>query len=121
MIVDTSAIVAILRDEPGADRYIDALSRVEEPLISPGTYLEAAIVIDSNRDPGLIGRLDDLLAESRVKVEPLTRRHAEIARQAYRAFRKGSEHPAELNLQMPARDQAGSQAAGPGATGRVYL
>lgn len=51
MIVDTSAIVAILRDEPGADRYIDALSRVEEPLISAGTYLEAAIVIDSDAIP----------------------------------------------------------------------
>ncbi|HVB54014.1 MAG TPA: type II toxin-antitoxin system VapC family toxin [Candidatus Acidoferrales bacterium] len=98
MIVDTSAIVAILRGEPDADRYIEALSLVAEPLISAGTYLETAIVIDSNRDPVLSGRLDDLLATARVKVEPVTERHAEIARQAYRDFGKGSGHSAGLNL-----------------------
>lgn len=46
----------------------------------------------------LSGRLDDLPAEARDKVEPLTTRHAEIARQAYRAFGQGSGHRAGLNL-----------------------
>lgn len=98
MIVDTSAIVAILRDEPDADRYVQALSRAVDPLISAGTYMETAIVVDANRDPVLSARLDALLAVVDARVEPVTQRHAEIARQAYRDFGKGSGHPAALNF-----------------------
>ena len=98
MIVDTSAIVAILRDEPDADRYGSALAQAAEVLISAGTYIETAVVIDSNRDPVLSGRLDDLLAAAQVTVEPVTIRHAELARRAYRDFGKSSGHPAGLNF-----------------------
>lgn len=98
MIVDTSAIIAILRDEPDAHRYGAALAQASEPRISAGTYVETAIVVDSNRDPVLSGRLDDLLAVVQIKVEPVTKQHAEIARQAYRDFGKASGHPAGLNL-----------------------
>lgn len=98
MIVDTSAIIAILRGEPGADRYEQALAEATEPVVSAATYVETAIVVDANRDPVLSGRLDDLLAVTRVTVEPVTKRHAEIARQAYRDFGKGSGHPAGLNF-----------------------
>jgi ribonuclease VapC len=98
VIVDTSAIVAVLRDEPDAERYILALSQEPGPRISAATYLETAVVIDANRDPVLSGRLDDLLAAAQVKVEPVTKRHAEIARKAYRDFGKGGGHPAGLNL-----------------------
>lgn len=98
MIVDTSAIIAILREEPDAERYIEALARDPEPRVSAGTYIETAIVVDANRDPVLSGRLDDLLAASSVNIEPVTRTHAEIARRAYRYFGKGSGHPAGLNF-----------------------
>jgi ribonuclease VapC len=98
LIVDTSAFIAILRDEPDANHYVDALARATEPLISAATYLETAIVVDANRDPVLSGRLDDLLAVGRVQVEPVTKRHAQIARQAYRDFGRGSGHPAGLNF-----------------------
>ena len=98
MIVDTSAIVAILRDEPDADRYGSALAQAAEVLISAGTYIETAVVIDSNRDPVLSGRLDDLLAAAQVTVEPVTIRHAELARRAYRDFGKSSGHPAGFNF-----------------------
>lgn len=98
MIVDTSAVIAILRGERDADRYENALAQAAGPLISAGTYIETAIVVDSNRDPVLSGRLDDLLATARVEVEPVTRRQAEIARRAYRDFGKGSGHPAGLNF-----------------------
>ncbi|HWE68130.1 MAG TPA: type II toxin-antitoxin system VapC family toxin [Acidimicrobiales bacterium] len=98
MIVDTSAIIAILRGEPDADRYVEALGRAAAPLVSAGTYLETAIVVDANRDPVLSGRLDDLIANARVGIEPVTERHAQLARQAYRDFGKGSGHPAGLNF-----------------------
>lgn len=98
MIVDTSAIVAILRGEHDADRFAEALGLATEPLISAGTYIETAAVIDANRDPVLSGRLDDLMAVAGVNIEPVTKRHAEIARHALRDFGKGSGHPAGLNL-----------------------
>lgn len=98
MIVDTSAIIAILRGEPDAERFTEALGRATAPVISAGTYVETAIVVDANHDPVLSGRLDDLLVAARIRVEPVTERHAEIARQAYRNFGKGSGHPAGLNF-----------------------
>ena len=98
MIVDTSAIIAILRGEPDADRFVEALSQATAAVISAGTYIETAIVVDSNLDPVLSARLDDLLAVARVRIEPVTETHAEVARQAYRDFGKGSGHPAGLNF-----------------------
>jgi ribonuclease VapC len=65
VIVDTSAVVAILRDESDAGLFADALAGASAPAMSAGTYIEAAIVIDSNRDPVLSRRLDDLLAAAR--------------------------------------------------------
>jgi ribonuclease VapC len=98
MIVDTSAVVAILRAEPDADLYSRALVEAADPLMSAGTYLESAVVIDANGDPVLSGRFDDLLRLAGIRIEPLTAQHAEIARQAYRSFGKGTGHPAALNL-----------------------
>ena len=98
MIVDKSANVAILRGEPDAERNSLALSQEPSPRISAGTYLKTALVLDANHDPVLSGRLDDLLAVAQVKVEPVTKTHAEIARQAFRDFGKGSGPAAGLNL-----------------------
>lgn len=98
MIVDTSAVIAILRGEADADRYVEALSTATAPLMSAATYLETAVVVDGNRDPVLSGRLDDLLDAAEISVEPVTRGQAEIARRAYRDFGKGSGHPARLNF-----------------------
>jgi len=97
VIVDTSAVIAILRDEPDADRYVTALAAATEPRMSAATYLEAAIVVDANRDPVLSGRFDDLVAEAALRIEPVTEQQAQLARRAYRDFGKGSGHPADLN------------------------
>ena len=98
MIVDTSAIIAILRDETDAGVYGGALARAVEPKMSAGTYLETAIVVDLNGDPVLSGRLDDLLTAVAMDVQPVTKDQAEIARRAYRDFGKGSGHRARLNF-----------------------
>ncbi len=98
MIVDTSAVIAVLRGEPDADRHIGALSTATVARMSAATFVETAVVVDSQRDPVLSGRLDDLVSAVPITVEPLTKRQAELARQAYRDFGKGSGHPARLNL-----------------------
>ena len=56
MIVDSSSLIAILRDEPGADRLMDALSKATQPRISAGTLLEASIVVDAQATPVMAAR-----------------------------------------------------------------
>ncbi len=97
MIVDTSAIIAILRDEKDAPTMVRALQRAQIRRISAANYVEAAIVTDGNRDPVLSRRLDDLLREGKIAIEPVTVKQAEIAREAYRDFGKG-RHRAGLNF-----------------------
>ena len=97
MIVDSSVIIAVLRDEPDASSISAALQRVPAGRISAVTYVEAAIVIDSNQNPVLSRRFDDLLRDARIRIEPVTPEQAKIARQAYRDFGKG-RHQAGLNL-----------------------
>lgn len=97
MIVDASAVIAILRNESDALEIAAALQRSAIRRISAVTYVEAAIVTDGNRDPLLSRRLDDLLRDARIVMETVTPHQAEIARAAYRDFGKG-RHKAGLNL-----------------------
>ena len=99
MIVDTSALVALLRGEDDAPRFARALAARSEPKrISAANFLEAAIVIDGSRDPVASRRLDEVAAKARLTIEPVTAEQAHIARAAYRDFGKGSGHPAGLNF-----------------------
>jgi ribonuclease VapC len=97
MIVDSSAIIAILRDEPDAAAMAEALQEAPIRRVSAVTYVEAAIVADNDRSPLLSRRFDGLVRDAQMLVEPVTARQAELARQAYRDFGKG-RHKAGLNL-----------------------
>jgi ribonuclease VapC len=99
MIVDTSAVIAVLKEESDARRFLRVLTMSAEPKrMSAANYLEAAIVVDANRNPLLSRRLDDLIVQTEIRAEPVTLEHAEIARAAYRDFGRGSGHPAQLNF-----------------------
>ena len=97
MIVDTSVIIAILRDEPDAAALGEALWQSQVRLMSAVSYVEAAVVVDSNRNPVLSRRFDDLLRDAEIAIEPVTLNQARIARDAYRDFGKG-RHRAGLNF-----------------------
>jgi len=98
MIIDASAIIAILRDEPEAPACAKAIARAPSRRISAVNYVEAAIVLDGSRDPIASRRFDDLLRAAQVVIEPVTEAQAWIAREAYRDFGKGSGHAAGLNF-----------------------
>jgi ribonuclease VapC len=98
MILDTSAIVAILQDEPESPAFAHAVEDNRPVRVSAANWLEAAILVDGNRSPALSRRFDELLREAAVEVEPVTTQQAELAREAYRAFGRGSGHPAHLNF-----------------------
>ena len=98
MIVDTSAIVAILRDESDAESFANAIADATIRRVSAVNYVEAAAVIDGSRDPIASRRFDDFFRQASFIVEVVTINHARIAREAYRDFGKGSGHRAQLNF-----------------------
>ena len=98
MIIDTSALIAILRAEPEAAACAKAIEDAEHCRISAANFLEAAVVMDSARDPVVSRRFDELVAAASIHIEPVTESQARIARAANRDFGKGSGHPAGLNF-----------------------
>jgi ribonuclease VapC len=91
-------VIAILRDELEAPAFASVIEQAIQCRISAVNYVETAAVIDAARDPIASRRLDELLREADLKIEPVTEVQARIARQAYRDFGKGSGHAAKLNF-----------------------
>lgn len=98
MIIDASALIAILRDEADAAFFARQIADAPSRRVSAVNFVEAAAVIDASRDPIASRRFDDLLEAAGVAIEPVTARQAIMAREAYRDFGKGSGHPAKLNF-----------------------
>jgi ribonuclease VapC len=98
VIVDSSALIAILAGEPDADKLNDILSSAARPALSVANYIEAAIVLDRHRARGAGERLDRYLAVAQVEFAEVTESQARIARTAYRNFGKATGHPAGLNF-----------------------
>ncbi|MFZ1288294.1 MAG: type II toxin-antitoxin system VapC family toxin [Candidatus Phosphoribacter sp.] len=98
MIIDSSALVAILGNEPEAQAFGQAVSGASRPRISAASLVETYFVIDGRRRTGDSRRLDELIDAAGIAVEPFTERQARIAREAFRDYGKGSGHPARLNL-----------------------
>ena len=98
MIIDLSALIAILRDEPDANACAIAIERNVNRRLSASNFVETALVIDGSCDPVASRRFDDLIREAQIVIEPVTEVQARIAREAYRDFGKGSGHPAKLNF-----------------------
>lgn len=97
MILDSSAIVAVLRAEPDAPQFANAIASVKVRRVSAVNYVEAAIVIDRGGDAVATRKFENFFRASQISVEPVTPRQAEIARYAYRDFGKG-RHKAGLNF-----------------------
>jgi len=98
VIVDSSAIIAVLKDEPEAEACLYALEMSSERRMSAATFFEASIIIDSSRNHFVVLEYERFLATYNVIIEPVTEVQAKIARQAYREFGRGSGNPAQLNF-----------------------
>jgi ribonuclease VapC len=97
VIVDTSALIAILFAEPDAELHARALASAHRCRISAANYVEAAIVVEAQtRDSGC-REFDRFFQRSGIVIEPVTEEHAQLARHAYMQFGKG-RHRAGLNF-----------------------
>lgn len=98
LIIDSSAVLAILRAEPESSDFARAISAADVVRISAANLLEPAIVMDGSRDAVASRKFDEFIEESGVIVEPVTASQSRLARIAYRNFGRGSGHPARLNF-----------------------
>lgn len=96
MVIDTSAILAILQDEPERPRFTAAIADAAQRSMSAATLLEVAIVTEVRFGVEGGRHLDQLLERAAVEIEAVDEEQVRIAREAYRRFGKG-KHPAGLN------------------------
>ena len=97
MILDSSALVAILFKEPEAERLAAMIRDTDSTAIAAPTLLETAIVAEGRTLPGMAAKLDALMVAIRPEIVPFTAEHASLARDAWRRYGKG-RHKAGLNL-----------------------
>ena len=97
MIVDTSALIAILFAEPDAPSYAQAIFGADRCRISAGSFLELFVVLERQTQASSTQQAEILLTRGRITIESVTVEQVHIARQAFRDFGKG-KHKAGLNF-----------------------
>lgn len=97
IVVDSSALVAILLHEPDARSYADAIIDSDERTISTFNLFETHVVVHQRMGDQGVRELMGLLSQFRLSTAPFDDGHAALAFEAYRRYGKGN-HPAALNL-----------------------
>jgi ribonuclease VapC len=97
IVVDTSAVLAILLGESDAELYAQAIEDAASSCISAASFFESAVVVDNRGDAVASRELDSFFRKAGITVETVTAEQAQLARQAYRDFGKG-RHRAGLNF-----------------------
>lgn len=97
MILDSSAVLAVVFGEPELEAFARAIIAAPVCRISAASLFETSIIAESRAGHLAVRQCDSFFRNSRVSIEPVTEDHALIARQAYSDFGKG-RHPAGLNF-----------------------
>jgi ribonuclease VapC len=98
MIVDSSALIAILFNEQDAKKFFDAIAASPICLVGAPTVFETSLVLFSKEGPEAIFDLDELMDRLNIKIVDFTYAHVRAARSALMKFGKGQGHPAQLNF-----------------------
>ena len=97
MVIDTSAILAVLEDEAEADAFKLEIAAAAIRLVSAGTYLETAIVVESRKGTEGLSQLDLLIGSAGIEIASFDSEQALTAQQAYSRYGKG-RHKAALDF-----------------------
>ncbi|WP_411035131.1 type II toxin-antitoxin system VapC family toxin [Shinella sp. BYT-45] len=97
IVLDTSALVAILTDEPERRAFNEAIERAATRVMSAATLLEAKMVLFARYGGTGVNALDAFVLRANIRVEPVTAAQAELAFDAFRRFGRGTGHAAHLN------------------------
>lgn len=98
MVLDTSAIIAAIANEPDGPRFRTAMLDADSLLISAVTVLETKIVLFARLGPEALDLFDELLEKAGIAVVSFDHEMAKAAFEAFRRFGKGQGHPAQLNI-----------------------
>jgi ribonuclease VapC len=97
MIIDTSAVVSVLDQQPDSERIVRAIALAPERKLSAASWVESGIVMQTRRGDEAVRDLEFLLAKLKIEVVPVSAKQAEIAIKAFRRFGRG-RHAARLNF-----------------------
>lgn len=97
MVIDSSAIVSILRDEPERTSFIRLIDEAPRRLVSAPTLLEMTLVLAGSHRADMLDELDALIVQADIEIIPFTADHAAVAREAFLRYGKG-RHKAGLNF-----------------------
>ncbi len=97
MVIDTSALLAILQDEPERRAMVEAIEGADRRVLSVVSLVEASIVLEARRGPAAARLLDTLVERANIEVLPVDREQGTLARQAYARYGRG-RHAAGLNF-----------------------
>lgn len=97
MVIDTSALVAVLRDEPERRAFNRVIEAADTRTLSVASFLEASMVIESRHGPEGVRDLDLFIAKAGIELVAVDADQAYVARTAFRTYGKG-RHPAGLNF-----------------------
>jgi ribonuclease VapC len=97
IVIDSSVLVAILRDEPDRRHFIDVIVEHGKPCISTGTYVEASMVMELRFGDRGGREIDSLIEDVAIETVAFDQAQARVAREAFRRFGRG-RHRAALNL-----------------------
>jgi ribonuclease VapC len=98
VIVDSSAIIAIMLEEPEKRPFLEAIDRAVSVRLSAANFVEVGIVTDSRHAHLVDARVATFLTRARIIIEPVTEAQARLARDAHRRYGRGSGHRARLNF-----------------------
>ncbi len=98
MVIDSSAIIAILQAEPETNKFFEAIIRSKVRMMPSAIFLESSIVVETKKISGGLAKLDKLLSRLDIHIIAFGSEHAYVARVAFQKFGKGQGHPAQLNF-----------------------
>lgn len=97
MVLDTSAVLAILQNEPERRKFNEAIEAAETRSLSTASFVECSMIVESRFGADGIRDLDLLIAKAQISLAPVDEEQADLARRAFRKYGKG-RHPAALNF-----------------------
>ena len=97
MVIDTSALIAILQDEPERRAFNEAIEAAERRVVSVASFVEASMVVEARYGPDGVRNLDLFIAKAGIELVAVDTDQAHVARTAFRLYGK-RRHPAGLNF-----------------------
>jgi ribonuclease VapC len=97
MVIDTSAVLAILQNEPERRKFNEAIETAESRSLSTASFVESSMILESRYGADGVRDLDLFISKAQIMLAPVDTEQAQLARDAFRKYGKG-RHPAGLNF-----------------------